>query len=244
MSDPNTPANPEQNSAPEQPAPPQYLAPQAPEQPPAASPQQPQYAAPAAPQQPQYAAPAAPVGAPPVLPPPGPGEPFDGTTNVEDLSRPFYGVSFGNAVKRFFKNYANFSGRASRSEFWFAQLFLFIVGFIPGLLLMIGAGGALVAIAGADSQSAVATTAGGGTLVLAIIGGILYLVFALATIVPTIAISWRRLHDANLSGLFWLLNLASIIPFLNYIGWIASIAFLVLTILPSKPEGRRYASTR
>ena len=35
-------------------------------------------------------------------------------------------MGFGEAIASFFKNYANFSGRASRSEFWYAMLFNFI----------------------------------------------------------------------------------------------------------------------
>lgn len=199
-----------------------------------------QYEAPQHEQPPHHAPQAAPAG----LPAPGPGEPFDGATNSDDLSRPLYGASFGVAIKRFFKNYANFSGRASRSEFWWAQLFLVLIGIIPTILLIIGLGGAIGAILSAEMGSNAGIVTGGGTIVLAVIGGILYGIFTLATIIPTIAISWRRLHDANLPGTFWLLNLASIVPFLNYIGWLASVAFIVLTILPSKPEGRRFVSTK
>ena len=39
-----------------------------------------------------------------------------------------YQVSFGNAISRAFSNYCNFSGRASRSEFWWFTLFTAIVG--------------------------------------------------------------------------------------------------------------------
>ena len=36
-------------------------------------------------------------------------------------------VSFGQAVSLYFKNYANFSGRASKSEYWWSVLFSFLV---------------------------------------------------------------------------------------------------------------------
>src|SRR6185312_8282818 len=43
------------------------------------------------------------------------------------LDQPLYGASFGQAIKRFFTKYATFSGRASRSEYWWVQLFNFII---------------------------------------------------------------------------------------------------------------------
>lgn len=52
-------------------------------------------------------------------------------------------VSFGEAIKTCFSKYATFSGRASRSEFWYFFLFSFILGCIPivnfiaGLVLLL-----------------------------------------------------------------------------------------------------------
>ena len=40
-------------------------------------------------------------------------------------------VDFLTAIKLFFKNYFNFKGRASKSEYWWAFLFNILVGFIP-----------------------------------------------------------------------------------------------------------------
>ena len=40
-------------------------------------------------------------------------------------------VSFGEAIKVCFNKYATFSGRASRSEYWYFALFSFILGLIP-----------------------------------------------------------------------------------------------------------------
>lgn len=39
-------------------------------------------------------------------------------------------MNFGEAVSSFFRNYVNFSGRASRSEFWYSYLFIFIGGVV------------------------------------------------------------------------------------------------------------------
>ena len=67
--------------------------------------------------------------------------------------------------------------------------------------------------------------------VIAFIGGALLFLFSLGTIIPGIALTWRRLHDANMAGPFYFL---SMIP---YLGWIA---LLVFGVLPSKAEGRRF----
>ena len=184
------------------------------------------------PGQPYQAAPAYATGVP------GPGEPYDGASSPDDLTRPLYGASFGQAVKRFFKNYANFKGRASRSEYWFAQLFVFLLQVIPGILYFIGVGS--VAATAATSMSVDeygqvtaapgAEAAAGGGIAMMAIGGILMVIIGLAVLVPSLAIAWRRLHDANFAGPFWFLSLTSI----------GSIVVLVFTIMPPKPEGRRF----
>lgn len=43
-------------------------------------------------------------------------------------------VSFVEAIVLFFKNYVNFKGRATRSEFWWAFLFYVIVGTVAGII--------------------------------------------------------------------------------------------------------------
>ncbi|MDC9809209.1 MULTISPECIES: DUF805 domain-containing protein [Rhizobium] len=37
-------------------------------------------------------------------------------------------MGFGQAIASYFKNYVTFSGRASRSEFWYSTLFVLLVG--------------------------------------------------------------------------------------------------------------------
>lgn len=141
------------------------------------------------------------------------------------LDQPYYGVGPIEAVKRFFKNYAVFSGRASRSEYWWSTLALGVIGGVLGLLALIaGAAGATTDAYG-ESQPGV------GFIPFAV----LLLIFSLAIILPTIAITVRRLHDINQSGLLYLIN------FVPYVG---SIVLLVLAILPSKPEGARFDAPR
>ncbi|MBN9612516.1 MAG: DUF805 domain-containing protein [Actinobacteria bacterium] len=161
---------------------------------------------------------------------PGPGEPFNGAVDPDDLGRPLYGATFGQAVRRYVKNYAKFSGRASRSEYWWSRLFLLLLFAAPWLLYMVGAFvlGFGNAVQGEGSGTgAVATGFGGITMVL---GGLLLFVVFCGTIIPSLAITWRRLHDADLAGPFY---------FLSWIP-VGDIVVLVFTILGSKPSGRRF----
>ena len=96
---------------------------------------------------------------------------------------------------------------------------------MPYILLMIGVGVAAASV----SNDPYASPSGAG-IALIVIGGGLMAVFGLAVLVPSIAVAWRRLHDANFSGLFYLLNLTSI----------GGIVVLVMTIMPPKPEGQRF----
>lgn len=56
----------------------------------------------------------------------------------QNANMPPKSVSFGDAIKLFFKNYANFTGRATTSEYWFAFLFNFIIGFVLGCIPVVG----------------------------------------------------------------------------------------------------------
>ncbi|MFE4837645.1 DUF805 domain-containing protein [Arthrobacter sp. NPDC056691] len=137
------------------------------------------------------------------------------------LWAPYYGAPFPVAVRRFFKKYATFSGRASRSEYWWWALVAIVVSIVINIVTAAGgAGGATVTADGTAVPGPGAT-----------VGLILAIIWGLATIVPSLALTARRLHDVNLSGWFVLLVL---VPFLG------AIALLVLTILPSKPEGQRF----
>lgn len=79
------------------------------------------------------------------------------------------------------KNYATFSGRAQRAEYWYFILFNFLVSIVVGIL-----DGVL------------------GTMEPNTGVGLLGLVYILAIIVPSIAVLVRRLHDVGKSGwYFW-----------------------------------------
>jgi uncharacterized membrane protein YhaH (DUF805 family) len=136
-------------------------------------------------------------------------------TPTDDLSQPYYGASIAEATRRFWKKYATFTGRASRSEYWWWTLIAVIVGVVIEILSAVGN-------AGSNGSGP------GGLTVFALILSILWL---LATIVPSLALVVRRLHDANYNGWFILLGL---IPF------VGGLILLVFMLLPSNPAGQRF----
>ncbi|MCB5274250.1 Inner membrane protein YhaI [Arthrobacter sp. SO5] len=142
---------------------------------------------------------------------------FSPATGETPLWAPLYGASFQQAVQRFFKKYTTFSGRASRSEYWWWALVSFAVSIVINVLTSTGM-----------------TTAASGATALgpgAVVGLILGVIWVLATIVPSLALLARRLHDVNLSA--WLI-LVVLVPFLG------GLALLVMTILPTNPAGQRF----
>jgi uncharacterized membrane protein YhaH (DUF805 family) len=137
------------------------------------------------------------------------------------LDLPLYGAGPVEAVKRFYQNYAKFSGRASRSEYWWVAAFFFIAYGALGLL--IGVIGSATATVGADGKS----EPGGAIIPFAVIIFVLFL----GSIVPSIAVAIRRLHDAGFSGLIYLITL---VPYLG------SFVLFILYMLPSSPLGVRF----
>jgi len=97
------------------------------------------------------------------------------------------------------KNYARFSGRASRAEFWWFFLFVMIV--YVGALVALGASVGTFLRSAPTSSPAMN---GGVGLMFGIIG-----LFWIGIFIPMLAVQVRRLHDTNRSGwwlgAFWLL---------------------------------------
>ena len=103
-------------------------------------------------------------------------------------------MGFGQAITHVLRNYVNFRGRATRSEFWWFTLLMVIV-YIT-LFIMSSAGIAT----SADPQL---------WGVLAQVGSTGTLVWFLATIIPVSAVWFRRLHDSNKSGWWYVLTIMS-----------------------------------
>lgn len=99
-------------------------------------------------------------------------------------------MSFVDAIKSVFSQYANFSGRARRSEYWYYVLCYAIISIVVNLL----------------SQA---------SSVFAIIGTVV----GLALICPTVAVEIRRLHDIGKSGWYLLFNLIPLVGAIILIVW-------------------------
>lgn len=106
-------------------------------------------------------------------------------------------MSFSQAISSVFKNYANFNGRARRSEFWFFELFNLLIYLAVSVIDYLVTGGS-------DTLSFI---------------DILYWLYTLAVLLPSLAVSWRRLHDIGLSGTY------TLFLFIPLIGWIFLLAW-------------------
>lgn len=82
-------------------------------------------------------------------------------------------LSFSDAVKKCFKKYFDFKGRASRSEYWYFTLFI-VLGYAIGF----------------------------GLIFVAAPLFWLLMIFIAAVTIPWISVAARRLHDINKSGWF------------------------------------------
>ncbi len=104
------------------------------------------------------------------------------------------------AVRACFANYATFSGRARRPEYWLFALFYVLLGaFAAGLDGL---------IFGPQTASVEVTADGSGAAAEAVYGGgPISAIAALATILPLLAVGWRRMHDSGKPGWLYLLPL-------------------------------------
>ncbi len=104
-------------------------------------------------------------------------------------------MSFVQSVETCLKKYADFSGRASRSEYWWFFLFNILMGAVGSIADVILLG----AVVGST--------------------GIIQSLVTLGLLLPGLAVGARRLHDINKSGWWQLLWIASflIIPVIYFI---------------------------
>jgi len=129
-------------------------------------------------------------------------------------------MGFADAIKTVFGKYATFEGRASRSEFWWWVLFLFILQVISNIL-----DGLFGTKINYSASGAVSTNINNV--------GWLSLVVGLILIIPTIAVSVRRLHDTDKSGWWW---------WLNVVCCIGGLILLIFYVSPSTPGPNRFGA--
>ena len=99
------------------------------------------------------------------------------------------------AVKLFFTNYFDFSGRASRGEFWWAYLAFIIASILVSIVDAV-LGGIVYGITGSD---------------FLLNSGFLVNILSLATLIGWVSLTARRLQDCGRTG-WWQLGYLSVIP--------------------------------
>lgn len=127
------------------------------------------------------------------------------------LRDPWYGAPFAEAVRRFWRKYTVFTGRASRAEFWWWWGTSFVIGLVLQLVPQVFTPGSPVL----ENP----------------VGSYLFVLWGLVTLVGSLALGARRLHDADRSG-FW--------QFLHVVPVIGSLVLLVMFLLPPSPKGVRF----
>ena len=114
-----------------------------------------------------------------------------------------------NAYKNFFKGYVDFTGRSTRSEYWWIWL---------GNMILLVPFYSVYFKALANPRNAAALMALGGI-------AIIYMIFGIALFLPGLALTVRRLRDA---GFHWALI------FIIFIPMVGPLALLVLLAMPTK----------
>ncbi|WP_196812014.1 DUF805 domain-containing protein, partial [Schleiferilactobacillus shenzhenensis] len=151
-------------------------------------------------------------------------------------------VRFGDAVKNFFRNAFHFSGRSTRSEYWWIMLIVFAIEMVlDGFTTRI-----IFANAASLPRQTSLIVAWRTLWRLAPVSYGLLVGFSLLTLIPVLALTVRRFRDAGVPG--WLGAVAYILPL--FISWgqsatqnlaFTAVSFLLLvtTVVvaatPSKP---------
>jgi uncharacterized membrane protein YhaH (DUF805 family) len=106
------------------------------------------------------------------------------------------------------KKYAVFSGRSRRKEYWFFLLFAIVISIVLGVIdVMIG-----------THMEGV---------------GLLSGLYALAILIPSIALTVRRLHDINKSG-WWIL--------IGFVPIVGAIILLIFALTGGTPGDNKYGA--
>ena len=102
-------------------------------------------------------------------------------------------MGFKEAVQSCLSQYATFSGRARRSEYWYFSLFNALLGFVIGVIGSLFLGETLT--------------------------NVLTALVTLALLAPGLAVSVRRLHDIGKSGWALLFALIPVVGWILIIVW-------------------------
>lgn len=98
-------------------------------------------------------------------------------------------MTFGQSISRCFSKYCTFTGRASRSEYWWWILFTAIIGLLFGIP--------------SGLQSIHESSPSGLPVISYIVSAVLFL--------PSLGVLFRRLHDTGKSGWWWLIGFIPVV---------------------------------
>jgi len=145
---------------------------------------------------------------------------------------------FGESLRRGYGKYATFGGRATLGEYWWFTLFqVLVIGVLyGGLLIAVFSGGTVTTTDSFGNPVSTPNMSGGSAALAGGLGFVLF-VFALGTLLPSVSVAVRRLHDTNKSGWwYWI----SLVPFIGGI-WL-----LILLASGGDPRPNMYGppSTR
>ena len=100
-------------------------------------------------------------------------------------------MTFTQAIQSVFSQYATFSGRARRSEYWFFVLFNYGISAALGFL-------------------------GRYMFLFSILSGL----YSLAVLIPSLAVTWRRLHDIGKGGGWYFFILVPLVGWIFLLVWL------------------------
>lgn len=125
-------------------------------------------------------------------------------TTPPAFNKPAAPMGATDAYKAYWQNFATFTGRSSRGEYWWPVLFNGIIALVLSALSYFASGFSIISGA-----------------------------FSLVTLIPSLAVASRRLHDIG-KGFGWVL--ISLIP---VVGWII---YLVWCCKPGEPGVNRFGA--
>ena len=112
-------------------------------------------------------------------------------------------MNFGESIRSYWLNYANFKGRTSKKTFWWTVLFLALAGAIVGALF----------------PGSLETVNIGGYQVQSQTNSAMQTVWSIVTFLPSIALGVRRLQDMGKPGTYLWFALIPIAGFIMLLIW-------------------------
>ncbi|WP_390406752.1 DUF805 domain-containing protein [Lacticaseibacillus jixiensis] len=166
---------------------------------------------------------------------------------AERMHNRYYGAGGFSAIVAFFANYVNFTGRSTRREYWWMQLFswLFSIAALIGVIFAV----VFFAVTQADTK-----VLQGAPFWGMVVGLLVYVALMFAVLLPSLSLPIRRYRDA---GVPWWLYVIQLVIRLGTLGWLGedsnvaigiylvlSVITIVICALPSQAQPIKNAQVR